>query len=154
LLTGQIVDYEIGFNDSSLKLYGERARLMQGPKFPNKKEVSLSNRLSGLYEDDGEDRLPISTVYFLSPPNKLQVPVNADWVAYVQHRCFWNLMHAARNDPPKNTKQTTVGSGLAAYLGRYTVAPQATIGLMEAESQRILAAVLNNTSNEGKFWSI
>jgi hypothetical protein len=154
LLTGQIVDYQVGFDISNLSRLGARPRLLVGELFPPPPPPpTLQDRLTGIYGDEGDDRQIISTIYLLSPPEEPEAEL-ARWRPYVKHHCGWNLLHAAKNDPPKNTRQTSVDSGLMAFVGRYTIVPQATQGVLEAEQQRILAAILNTTSNEGKFWTI
>lgn len=153
LVTGQIVDYQVGFDTTTLDALGARPRLQSGT-MPVRQRITFQDRLSGVFQDESEDRQKICTVYLLSPPEKVDQQPDDSFRPYVRHWCRWNLMHAAKNDPPARPRQNLVGSGLAAFVGRYTVAPQATLGAMEAEQQRRLAALLNSTSNEGKYWSI
>lgn len=158
LLTGQIVDYTVTYDMQELNRLGDRARLMSAAKALDNQTATLNDRLSGAYGDSGEDRLLIATIYFVSPPEPgftsemAALSPDEKWRAYVQHNCGWNLCHAAKNDPPKNVSQ--IGAPSIALLGRYTIVPQATMGALEAEMQRQLVAILNETSNEGRFWGI
>ena len=84
--------------------------------------------------------------------NPSDVP-DRNWTAYVEHKCFWNVTHRARNAVPINLPQLSGVAGLFALTSRYTLAPAATFAVMEAEMQRITAAVFNSTSNRGVFWT-
>jgi len=164
LITGHLVDYTVTFDTSAMERSGTRARILAAAAMPETYKPTLQDRLAGVYGDDGEDRIRVATIFFLSPAGwtpkmgdkgpLAPPPPNGFWTPFVRHNLFWNLCHSAKNLPPVNTKQAATDSFLSFFVGRYTVAPQATLGAMEAEGQRILAAALNNTSNEGKFWSV
>ncbi len=162
LVTGHLVEYSVGYDTQALNLFGTRARLLQAQKMEEKQPLDLTTRLAGIVGDDGLDRLHLATCYLLGPAptdqsaEESEAPSEPDknWTAYVQHKCFWNLNHKAKNAPPVNVKQSTTDPFLSYFVGRYTVAPMATMGAMEAEMQRITAAIFNSTANEGVFWSI
>lgn len=165
LVTGHLVDYTVSFDTSAMQRSGTRARLHSAAAMPQPYRPTLLDRLMGVHGDDGEDRILVATIFFLSPAgwapktgdngNPLPLPPpNGFWIPFVQHHLFWNLCHASKNLPPVNTKQSATDPFLSFFVGRYTIAPQATLGAMEAEGQRLLAGVLNSTSNEGKFWSV
>ena len=160
LVMGQIVDYTVKYDTALLEQAGSRARLLTAGKMPATYVPSLADRIAGVYGDDGEDRHLVSTVYFLSPADYKppeegkMLPPDETWTPYVQHALFWNLCCVALNLPPVNVKQSPKDPFLAWYVGRYTVAPMATEGAMEAEMQRLLVAAMNESSNQGHFWTI
>lgn len=148
--SGQVVDYTVTFNTDNLRRQGARARLMQAARFPAPRIPTFQERLGGDYQDEGEDRQPVSTVYLLSPPNQLDGEPDATWTPYVKHHLFWNLAHAARNLPPVNAKpQRFQGTGLP--LADMIIGPW--LALQNELYQRVLNA-FNNTSNEGRFWTV
>ena len=153
LFTGQLVDYTVGYDTRNLDRVGARARLLVGIAMPPTQSPNLMDRLNGIYQDDGEDRQIISTVYLLSPPEQPDAEIYR-WTPYVRHWCGWNLLYAAKNDPPTNRPTPQGDPFLKFFVGRYTIVPQATQGALDAETQRILAALFNSTSNEGRFWTI
>ena len=159
LVMGQIVEYTATYDTSAMDAAGTRARLNVAAEMPPKPDTSFSMRLMGSLGDDGEDRALVSTVYFLSP-DKWQPPSegptpppDSNWTPFVGHSLFWNLCHASKNLPPENVKQTDL-SGVSALTARYTVAPMATLGAMQAQSQLIIEAANNASTNEGKFWTV
>lgn len=156
LVMGQIVDYNVGYSTTNLDIYGHQTRIYTDYEMPAKPTVIdiINGNITG---DDGEDRLLIATVYLLSPEDEeseTDLTPNEKWSIYVQHNIFWNLAYFTKNDPPENWKQTEKDGFLAWYVGRYTVAPMATLGAMEAEVQRAYAVVANMANNEGKYWTI
>ena len=161
-ITGQIVDYTVGFDMYSLEKQGTRARIYTAGEMPPTYRANLVDRLAGVYGDDGEDRHVVATVFFLSPadfkppddPKATMPPPDEKWTPYVRHTLFWNLCCKAKNLPPVNVKQSPKDPFLAWYVGRYTVAPMATLGAMDAEYQRLLTAAMNSSTNEGHFWTI
>lgn len=155
LVTGDIADYNVTYDTTTLDLYGTRARLMTG-SVPGKVAPSLADRLSGAYGDDGMDYLLVADVFAVSPIDAdgpaLQ-NVNSQWEIHVQHKLFWNVNHAMRNLPPVNLPRSMVDPFLAFFVGRYSFAPVATFGALQSEMQRITAAVFNSTAGEGRFWT-
>lgn len=181
LVTGQILDYSVAYDTSELERVGVRARLQQGDfeGLARARESRRSNvglRLqTGGPADDPYDYQFLFTFWLLSPEAKPQLdagrpgapeqktPPLWQWEPYVEYGVgpnttgsegggWWNFYHAAKNEPPLNFNQLSL-SGIGALVGRYTFVPQATQGLLEAEQQRIFNAMLNATSNEGKFWN-
>jgi len=149
-IVGQIVDYSVAFDTRQLDRVGIRARLQAGT-FQPVRPPTLMERLTGAYADEGEDRVLISTVYFLSPES-VAGPVDETWEPYVKHSCFWNLMHAARNDPPREAvKPIRFFSGLAAGLGDIVINQNLSLNqdLMDK-----IGTALQNDDNAGQFWSI
>lgn len=148
--SGSIVEYWSAFDTSMLDLRGARARLMQAVQMPKKITPTFYERLSGEYQDDGEDRQLVSTVYLLSPPDKLDAPPDGTWEAFVSHEIFWNLAHASRNLPPAQFKPLRfAGTGL--WMADMIVGQW--LALQNDLEQRIFAAA-NASDNEGKFWSV
>jgi hypothetical protein len=147
--SGVTVDYAVTFDTSRLDQVGTRPRLMQAGIFPAVRTPTLAERLLGLYQDEGEDRLLVSTVFLLSPPNQLESEPDETWTPYVRHNLFWNLHHAPRNVPPAQPIRLFTGllGGLGDLIGN-----QILSGINEY-SDRVNNAV-NTTSNEGRFWSI
>ena len=162
LVMGQIVDYTVKYDTTLLATTGSRARLLTAGEMPAVYVPSLADRMAGVYGDDGEDRHLVATVFFLSPadfkppddPKAAMPPPDETWTPYVKHALFWNLCCEALNLPPVNVKQSPKDPFLAWFVGRYTFAPMATLGAMDAESQRLLTAAMNSSSNQGHFWTI
>lgn len=153
--SGLVVDYEVSYNTDRLDQAGGRARLMQTGKFEPVRQPTFAERLFGQYQDDGEDRVWISTIFLISPPNVLEGEPDATWTPYIQHNPqagFYNLRHEPRNVPPaKPSQPIRLYTGLAAGFGDI-IANQMLSGVNELT--RLVTNALNNTTNEGKFWSI
>lgn len=164
LLLGQIVDYSATYNFNTVSQYGTRGRILTGPESPTAKARPKTGLLGfaiggDVTQDDSQDHLQICTVWMLSPEGGAAEAIpkqpESDWFPVVQHKLFWNLRHATNTPPPFNyTQSPAVNAGLAAFVGRYTIAPMATIGAMNAEADRIFTSVFNSKTNEGVFWSI
>lgn len=152
VVLGSLVEYTVTYDTNSVAALGTRARLNQAPKMEEPQRPDLMSRLMGLVGDDGLDRILIATGYLLAPTEGGGQP-DENWTPYVEHKCFWNLTHQARNAPPINIPQLGGVAGLFALTSRYTLAPAATFAAMEAEMQLITAAVFNSTANSGIFWT-
>lgn len=181
LITGQIMDWTVGFDFSELQRVGMRPRLQQGDfeamaRGRESRRTDPRMRLqTGGPVDDPYDYQFLFTFWLLSPEIKPQLdagrpgapvqqtPPLSQWEPYIEYGVgsnttgnsgggWWNFYHGAKNEPPLNFNQLNL-TVLGALVGRYTFAPQATQGLLEAEQQRIFNAMLNATSNEGKFWN-
>ncbi len=148
--SGQVVDYSVVYDTTALDRMGTRARLMQAPLMPAVKKPTFLERLNGTYEDDGEDRKLISTVYLLSPPNQLEGEPDETWTPYVKHAAFWNLAYHPRNLMPEvNQPLRFPGTGLPLadmIVGQW-------LALQNSLYQQVLNAY-DTTSNAGKFHSI
>lgn len=169
LVTGQLVEYSVSFDTSELERTGGRPRVVQGDfaALARQRELAradLATRLGlGGPNDDGYDQQFLFTFWLLEPEVKFgnvkPKEPGPEWTPYIEYQNggygggWWNFNHAAKNDPPFNARQLGSLGGLAALVGRYTIVPQATMGALEAEQQRILNAALNQTSNAGKFWT-
>jgi len=159
-LTGQLVNYSVGYETSALVKKGTHPFISVGAIMPPTVTPTLSDQFMGVDGDDGEDRKLICTIYFLSPPNPTNSNPDGSWTPFVCHKgygttqgTFWNLCHASKNTMPVNVQQQGLDGTLMVLLGQYTLAPTATLGAMNAEMQSTLEAVLNTTTNAGKFWS-
>jgi hypothetical protein len=149
-VAGEVVDYSVRFETSQFDRLGGRARLYVTDKIPEVKPPTIYDRLEGKYQDDGEDRILISTVYFLGPENGTP-PVNQAWQPFVAHNCFWNLSHRAKNAvPPKAYEPIRIFTGLAGGWGDL-VANQ-TLSQINEVSEVVFNAV-NTTDNVGRFWT-
>ena len=153
IVLGSLLEYNVIYDTNSLTAFGTRPRLNQAPKMDEPSPPDLSSRLSGIVGDDGLDRLPVATGYLLAPAENPSDEPDRNWTPYVEHKCFWNVTHQARNAVPINLPQLSGMAGLFALTSRYTLAPAATFAVMEAEMQRITAAVFNSTTNKGVFWT-
>lgn len=146
--SGVIVDYGVKYDTSTLDREGTRTRFMQTAKFQPVRKPTLAERLFGDFQDEGEDRLHICTVFLLSPPNSTGEP-DASWTAYVQNHVFWHLKHHAPNEvPAKQPDPIRFHSGLAGGLGDLVI--NQYLALNNDLSAQISAAV-NNTTPEGQF---
>jgi hypothetical protein len=186
LLTGQLVEYNIGFDTAELNRVGNRARIYQGDFEQLERErraaaAAFSTRVStGGPVDDGVDRQLLFTVWLLGPEKKPQIysgavdakeldengkkradKVGPDWTPFIQYGSgvygggWWNLNHAAKNVAPLDFGRFFSGMDLAtaALVGRYTIVPQATMGAMNAEANRIFNGAYSGATNEGRFWT-
>ena len=150
--SGEAVDYSVTYDTSQLDRVGARPRLLVGPRMPPVKAPTLTERLSGQFQDDGEDRILISTLYFLSPPDATDPQPNQLWQPFPANNCFWNLSHAARNDPPREPPKpirifTGLVGGFADLIGNQFLSQ------INEASDRVNNAV-NTTTNEGRFWNV
>lgn len=149
--SGQIVDYAVTYDTATLEARGASARVVRGANFPEKQRPTLAERLMGLYQDDGEDRLRVCSIYFLSPPEPKNAVPDAAWQVFTRHDLFWNVRHGARVEMPKQPpKPIRFFSGLAAGLGDMII--NQNLALSNDLAQRIGAAVANDAP-EGQ-WSI
>jgi hypothetical protein len=156
-LLANIVEYTVIWDTAALNALGRRPRINLANELPASPKAG-QNLLSD--QDDNLDHLPVATLYFVSPPAKegeeppeAKEP-GATWSLYVKHDLFWNVDYAAKNRPPINIPGFAIGAGLAAFVGRYTLAPAATLGAMMAASALLLADAFNRASNKGRFWTV
>ena len=149
--SGEVVNYEVGYDTAQLERVGARARLQLGPEYPAVRTPTIYERLQGQFTDDGEDRILIATLYFLSPPDATDLVPTVGWQTYTANNCFWNLSHAAKNDPPKDPPAPIrFFSGLAGVWGDVLI--NQTLSQFNELSDRVFNAV-NTTNNEGRFWT-
>lgn len=150
-VTGVTVDYSVTFNTDQLDRVGSLPRLMQAPMYPAVKPPTLAERLTGQYQDAGEDRILVSTVFLLSPPGVLDGEPDARWTPFVRHSLFWNLSHEPRNIPPARDPQPIrLWTGLAFGLGD-VIGNQILSGVNEYAD--VVLNAVNTTTNEGRFWT-
>lgn len=158
LLLANIVEYTVTWDASALFSLGRLARINLAKEVPA--PAPEATNLLGGEQDDTLDHLPLATLYFVSPPAKKgeeppeATEPTATWKLYVKHDLFWNVNYAAKNRPPINIPGFAIGAATAAFVGRYTVAPMATLGAMNATSSMILAAAFNSATNKGRFWTV
>jgi len=158
LLLANIVEYTVTWDATALFSLGRLPRINLAKELPAAPTGS-QNVLFGP-QDDSFDHLPLATLYFVSPPAKegeeppKETTPGAAYELYVKHDLFWNVDYAAKNRPPINIPGFAIGAGIAAFVGRYTVAPLATLGAMNAASSLLLAAAFNAASNRGRFWTV
>lgn len=150
-VTGLVVDYAVTYDTANLDLYGRRCRVRVAPQFPPVRRPTWFERLTGSWQDDGEDRLQIATVYLLSPEDVSAGDPDASWTPYVQEHLFWHLRYGSRNELPRKPIPairiaTGLLGGLADAIGNQILAP---INELTAR----LDAALSLTSPEGKFWT-
>lgn len=149
--SGVVVDYSVAFDTANLDRLGLRPRLLQAAKYPAVRVPTLAERLMGQYQDEGEDRILVSTVYLLSPPDQPNGPPDARWTPFVRHNLFWNLAHAARNiPPPKPAEPIRLFTGLLGGLGDL-IANQTLSGINEYADT--VNNAVNTTNNAGVFWT-
>ncbi len=150
---------------SALTALGLRARINVAKDLPKDPTPDLFDLMSGTVQDDGLDHLPMATLYFVSPRKGEGAGAEggseaepseptATWQLYVKHEVFWNMGYGARNLPPFNLPGFGVDPFLAAFVGRYTFAPMATVGATNALLSRGLMALFNSQSNRGRFWTV
>lgn len=151
-ITGQIVEYGSTYETSALDRYGWRARFMQAAAFPQRTMPTLMDILSGNPgTDDGEDRIPVATVFLIGPPGgDASTGPGPDWEPHVQHHLFWNVMRAAKFEPPERTPppmRMNTGLPLADSIGNSLLSVPNAI-------QSQIAAALNAQKTEGQFYTI
>lgn len=151
-VTGEVVDYNVRYDTTNFSRVGAQPRLQWGGKFVPVRAPTLEERLQGQFQDEGEDRVLISTLYLLSPENAQEHVPTPQWQLFRANNCFWNLGHAARNVAPKvNPPPIRIFTGLLGGVGDI-IGNQILSGVNEY-SDRILNAV-NTTTNEGRFWTV
>ena len=154
-IAGQIAQYGATYETSALELYGTRARLQQAPTFPSKgADPSALDILKGVPGDDGEDRLPVCTVFLLSPEQKAATESagepDGSWSPHIQHHLFWNVLYAAKYEPPKVAPapiRLTTGLFLADTLGNQILSP-----INDLASKVITA--MQSRNPEGTFYTV
>jgi hypothetical protein len=150
-VSGEVVDYAVTFETSQLDRVGSRPRLLTGPKMPEVRPPNFLERmLYGQYQDDGEDRILISTVYFLGMEGAVP-PVNRSWQPFVGHNCFWNLSHRAKNAVPRQPPAPVrIFTGLAGGWG--DIIGNQMLSQLNELSDRVNNAA-NTTDNVGRYWT-
>lgn len=161
LLLANLVEYKMMWDSSALTALGGLARISVAKDLPKNPTPDLFDLLSGTVQDDGLDHLLMATLYFVSPrrgdnagTEEEPKEPDAKWQLYVKHEVFWNMGYGARNPPPINIPGLGVDPFLAAFVGRYTFAPMATLGALNAMLSRALMALFNSNSNRGRFWTV
>ena len=148
--SGLVVDYSITYDTTQLDLFGRRARLRLAGQFPAVRRPTWFERLQGTFQDDGEDRIRVATVFLLSPPSPEGGP-DASWTPFIQHHLFWNLRYGAKAAIPRRLPApirlfTGLAGGFGDAIGNQFLAP-----INELTAQLDLA--LNATTPEGRFWT-
>lgn len=153
-LSGQVAEYSSAYDTSALDFHGSRARVLAAATYPgNAKKPTPMDIFAGNYTDDGEDRLPICTVFLLSPlmddPDSAGEP-DSLWMPFVQHHLFWNVGYAAQYEPPPKPPapiRVATGLALADTLGNQILAP------LNDVAARLMNA-FNTRTPEGAFFTV
>ncbi len=159
LVTGQLVDYSVGYDTTRLAAAGSRARLLFGPLLPEETPPpTFEERKAGSFGDIGEDRILVSTIYWLSPATGGASFTEEEdgipkWTPFIKHNLFYNLCYKQKNLVPQNVTNPGLDPFLAWFVGRYTFVPAATMGAIAAEQDRVLTALWNDTDGRGDFWT-
>lgn len=147
--SGEQVDYATVYDTSQLERVGPRARVMQAPVFPPVFHPTFFDRFSGNFQDDGEDRTNICSVFFLSPPGHTGA-LDVSWTPYVRYDLFWNLKHGSVVTPPKKSRRRTVRFSSPLGFGLANNAVNAFTAVSDDMLEQLTNA-LENTAPEGKF---
>lgn len=149
LVTGEIINYALRWDISQAFKSPSVGVVM---KWEPPKPPSMLERMLGIYRDEPFDQLLIGTAYFLSPENPKTDMPDDEWQPFVEQSLFWNLTHYWPKDPPKQFPQVPLGLSTAMFVGRYTVAPAATFGLIQAEMQKAILRIMSD-SMKGTFYT-
>jgi len=167
LLLANLVEYSSSWDTSALSSLGRDARINVAKQLPSAGAPSIFDLFSGTIQDDSIDYLPLATLYFVSPPKGKDEPKwkalqeqalsdgpGAGWELYVKHDVFWNIDYANNNKPPINIPSFGTDPFTTFFVGRYTFAPMAALGAMNALVSKALAMAFNGASNGGRFWTV
>jgi len=131
----------------------ERARIgTERATTPPTPPDPLAQLLTG-YQDTGQDKLPLATVYLLGPESAFPgYDIGPDWTPHVQHHLFYNLAYDVSAIAPL---EIDAGIGIPRGLGLGVA--DATIANLAGRINDLsdqLAEFLANNRAEGKFWTI
>lgn len=156
--SGRMVDITARYDMTTINRHGTVPRIQTGRKFPDPRIPAdpidlLRGDIDG---DEGEDRIHVATVYWMSPPdggsNEGAPP--ASWQPFVEHKIFWNLCHATRNPEPDVIK-------LGDPIATFTPLAGGTLSLLTNQAlsgfNDLVEKVRNSLSqlgNQGAFWSV
>jgi hypothetical protein len=166
LVTGDIVEYTMSYNSRSVALLGERPRIKIEAMVPEAPPKQIGGGMNTAYTDSGIDVLEVCTIYFVPPetfaaslsqkatPQQAGTMPGRDWKIYVRHNLFWNLLYISKNDIPHDLPRLRVDPFVSFFVGRYATGPVAALGSLSAAADYIFQTVLNDTSGDGRFWSI
>lgn len=151
-ITGQVAQYATGLDDAVLQMHGAETRLMQAPTYPgNATKPTAMDILMGNFTDDGEDRIPVCTVFLMSPPDwDAEAEPDGAWSPYVQHHLFWNVVYCSKFEPPvKPLQPIRLATGLAwaDWIGNQMMAP-----LNDLMAQAFAAVTARNP--EGAYFTV
>lgn len=154
------IEYNTQFNDKALQLYGSRTRVRFG-EIPQKPSIQARAALTVLgqpYEDDGEDHLKVATIFILSRDQEAAEQslkaFNGSELWFVQHSLFWNLEYRPRYRDPINIPSMNASLAFLPLVGRYSFSAVAMGAVMESMLNAAIAGLLNQESNEGKYWTV
>lgn len=154
------IDYSFSYRTGALEDYGQRARLLVGvmPQGKDIREQGVAALLGTPVDDDGLDFIKISTVYVLKSgdwggdADKVTVNGIGEQV-FVQHHCFWNLEHRSRNQNIADLPDINASEVLLPLVGQYSIAPIATVAIMEGMLGQAVASIINDNGSIGKYWT-
>jgi hypothetical protein len=153
------IEYNTEFNDKALQLYGSRTRVRFG-SMPQKPSLQARAALTVLglpYEDDGEDHVKVATIYIMAagePAAQNLLSFTGSELWFVQHSLFWNLEYRPRYRDPVNLPPMNASLAFLPLVGRYSIAPIAIAATFESMLNAAIAGLLNQESNEGKYWTV
>lgn len=152
-LSGRVIDYQARYEMGSVDRNGLRARLMQSTIMPepSRTPTPLEIYLGIAPADDGEDRIPVATLFLLSPEDEEgETKPDNRWTPYVQHHLFWNVMHALKMDAPKESPppiRLATGLAIADTLGNQMLS---TIN----DKASAIYGALNASQIQGRYYTI
>jgi len=150
--TGTVFQYQPRYNTGFVDRVGGRARLAAQQKFRQVEAPPALLRLLNLAEDEPEDRILVATCFLLSPADFEKDDPDQTWDTYVEHKLFWNLAHAARNEVPLVIPRgEQFVTGLAGGLG--DLITNQFSALSQALSENAERMVKRDEVG-GKFWSV
>jgi hypothetical protein len=149
--SGSLLQYQASYDFTAVNRNGRVARLRQATEFLANPVPDPALRLLGVEPDESEDRLHLSTVYFLSPIGALEGSPDGRWSAFVKHRVFWNLAYSFKSVlPGALPPPAPYFSGLVGGLG------DLIINQYQALQDVLLQTAYNNLREDdpaGTFWT-
>ena len=150
--TGTIFQYQPRYQTGFVDRVGSRARLAAQQKFQQVQAPTALLRFLNLAEDEPEDRILVATCYLLSPVDFVKDEPDQSWESYVEHKLFWNLAHAARNEVPQVIPRgEQFVTGLAGGLGDLLINQFSALNQALSDNAE---RMVRRDDVGGKFWSV
>jgi len=150
-VSGSLIQYEASYDFTEVNRNGRVPRLRQATEFLANPVPDPALRLLGVEPDESEDRLRLSTVYFLSPVGVLDGSPDGRWSAFVKHHVFWNLSYSFKSVlPGRLPPPAPYFSGLIGGLG------DLIINQYQALQDVLIQTAYNNLREDdpaGTFWT-
>jgi len=159
IMSGRLVTYQWGYDDTVMRALGWRPFLYQMQDFDammvNQKDYNMQDLITNNPPaDDGIDKLHLARVWAVSPLSTTPYAnVDESWHILIEYRSFWNLCYQSRLPriqpvyPP-----ISYHSGLAFGLGDAII--NSYLALQDEILQRVYNGVVNAHSAQGRFWNI